>query len=275
MIHTPPPRLNRGLTDKGIRVSIAFLSDVGCVRKNNEDALVVADLAKAESTFGNGEKINHLLGERGLLLCVADGMGGAKAGEVAAHITVERLPVWLANDTDTGTPTERLRRALESINSEICSAARKDPEQDGMGAAVTAALVEDRRAAIGQIGDSRGYLIRSGMVRQLTKDQSMVQSMIDAGVLTPGEAASSPYRNVILQALGASEDVEPALVEIELEPDDKLVLCTDGLSNKVSAEEIRDVLLQPGTLYDACSKMVDLAKARGGEDNITIIAAQL
>jgi protein phosphatase len=102
----------------------------------------------------------------------------------------------------------------------------------------------------------------------------MVQSLMDAGVLTPKEAASSPYRNVILQALGARDEIEPSLVEIELEPDDCLVFCTDGLSNKISGDEIREALNGPGTLYDACSKMVELAKERGGEDNITVIAVR-
>ena len=274
MLHTPPPRLHRDGTEEGIRVSVAFLSDIGSVRKNNEDALVVADLAKAERTFANGEMINCLVGDRGLLLCVADGMGGAKAGEVAAQMTVERLPSVLTQDSNQASTIDRLRQALKSVNYDIACAAQKDFERQGMGAAVTAVLVNDRQAVIGQVGDSRGYLIRAGEVHQLTKDQSIVQSMVDAGVLTPTEAASSPYRNVILQALGAAEDVEPAVVEVELEVDDQLVLCTDGLSNKISPEEIRDTLSQPGTLYDSCLSMVDLAKQRGGEDNITVIVAQ-
>jgi protein phosphatase len=274
MNRTPSAKLHPKQPEKEIRVSVAFASDIGRVRHNNEDALVVADLAKGAPTFANGELINWHIGDRGMLLCVADGMGGANAGEVAARMAVEMLPSAFAEQS-AGSAAERLKNAIKSVNSEIAQAGRKDPDHQGMGTAVTAAFIDDWLAIIAQVGDSRGYLIRDGEAHQVTRDQSMVQSLMDAGVLTPKQAALSPYRNVILQALGTEDEIEPSLTEIDLEPNDYLILCTDGLSNKISPEEIKEALGQPGTHYDACLKMVDLANQRGGEDNITVIAAQL
>lgn len=274
MVHTPPQRLHRETANKGVRVSVAFISDLGCVRENNEDALVVADLERSDSTFANGELINWMLGEEGLLLAVADGMGGMNAGEVAASMAVEELPSLLQEESRRLTEAERIANALKSVNADILRAGREHPERRGMGAAITAALIHHSHATIGQVGDTRAYLVRGDRITQLTRDQSLVQSMIDAGLLEPEKAADFPYRNMINQALGAQDDLEPDLVEIDLEPDDYLVLCTDGLSNKVSSEDIREALNGPGTLYDACSKMVELARQRGGEDNITVIAAR-
>jgi len=177
-------------------VSAAWLTDVGRMRNNNEDALIVADLSERKVVNDSGEASLRRIGERGWLLAVADGMGGAQAGEVASHIATERLV------------------------------------------------------------------------------QTMVQTLIDAGVLTPEEATHSSQRNVILKALGAKDEIEPDLSRVGLSRGDHLLLCSDGLSNKIDAVEMRDIALKANTLDAACARLVALANDRGGEDNITVILAR-
>jgi protein phosphatase len=255
-------------------VSAAWLTDVGRVRNNNEDALIVADLSERKVVSGAGEVSLRRIGKRGWLLAVADGMGGAQAGEVASRIATERLAQILISVTEKTLVPEWLRDGLSSANREIRRVSREQPECQGMGATITAAIIHDGRAIIGQVGDSRGYLIRAGQIQQITKDQSMVQALVDAGVLTPEEAAHSPQRNFILKALGAEDELEPDLSRVELASGDYLLLCSDGLSNKVGNVEMRDIALKTKTLGAACIQLVALANERGGEDNITVILAR-
>jgi serine/threonine protein phosphatase PrpC len=143
-----------------------------------------------------------------------------------------------------------------------------------MGATMTAAIFHETRLFVAQVGDSRGYLIRDGQVRQITKDQSMVQALIDAGALTPEQAAQSPHRGVIWNALGAKDEIEPDLSLVGLARGDHLLLCSDGLSNKVGNVEMYEVARQAETLSAACAQLAALAIERGGEDNMTIILAR-
>src|SRR5574341_1123886 len=255
-------------------VSAAWLTDVGSVRKNNEDALMVADLSKAEVKSASGEVNQRQVGSEGWLLAVADGMGGAQAGEVASLVATEHLVRTLITGTEEIPVVRQLRNGLVSVNREIRRIGQEQPECKGMGATITAAIIHEGYAIIGQVGDSRGYLIRAGQIQQITKDQSMVQALVDAGVLTPEEAAHSPQRNVILEALGAKDELEPDLSRVKLASGDYLLLCSDGLSNKVGNVEMCDIALKSKSLGAACAQLVSLANRHGGEDNITVILAR-
>jgi serine/threonine protein phosphatase PrpC len=144
-----------------------------------------------------------------------------------------------------------------------------------MGATMSTAVVHDEQAIIGQVGDSRGYLIRGGRVQQLTKEHSLVQAMLDAGQLTEERAAHSPLRHVILHALGADDQLQPQLSFFDLERGDCVLLCSDGLSNKVGDVEVHDIVREIASLGEAGERLVALTNERGGEDNITLIMARL
>jgi protein phosphatase len=255
-------------------MSAAWLTDVGRVRDNNEDALIVADLSVRKIVNDSGEARLRRIGERGWLLAVADGVGGARAGEVASRIATERLAQILISAAKTTPVPVRLRDGLSSANQKIRRVSQERPECHGMGATMTAAVIHEGRAVIGQVGDSRGYLIRAGRIRQITKDHSLVQALIDAGVMTPEEATYSSRRNVILKALGAKDEIEPDLSLVALARGDHLLLCSDGLSDKVDDVEMRNIALRAEPLDAACARLVDLANERGGEDNITVILAR-
>jgi serine/threonine protein phosphatase PrpC len=259
-------------------ISAAWLTDVGRVRNNNEDALIVADLSGRTFVSDSGEASLRRIDERGWLLAVSDGVGGAQAGEVASRIATERLVQIVASATENTPVPASLRDGLSSANRQIRRVSQERPECQGMGATMTAAIIHgdghEGRAVIGQVGDSRGYLIRAGRIQQITKDQSVVQALIDAGMMTPEEAAHSSRRNVILKALGAKDEIEPDLSQVALARGDHLLLCSDGLSDKVDDVEMRDIALNAKTLDAACARLAALANERGGEDNITVILAR-
>jgi protein phosphatase len=255
-----------------ISISVYGCTDVGKWRPGNEDAFLVTGLT-AGSGF-NASAGEHCPDERGALLVVADGMGGAAAGEVASAMAVATL-----REVLTGMPVEQnigeqLKRATESANESIWTRAQQDGRLCGMGSTLTAALVRDGIAYISQVGDSRAYLIRGERIRQLTKDQSLVQLLIDLGDITPEEAAHHPQKKVILQALGAKPKVKAEMTTVELCRDDYLILCSDGLSNQVTPAEMREVVAQSPDPETACWQLVELANERGGEDNITVIVAR-
>lgn len=257
---------------KDISVSVFARTDTGLQRPGNEDAFLVADLTTGN--VGLGAKMStHQIGERGSLMVVSDGMGGAAAGEIASALAVKVLRESLMAESTETAICGRLKIATEKANEQIWKYANENPKFMGMGATLTAVLVLDTNAYIAQVGDSRAYLIRGKQVKQLTKDQSLVQLLLDSGAIKQDQIGSVP-QNVIMQALGTSETVEVAMATVELCKDDLLVVCTDGLSNKVSAEEMSGILHQSESLNAACKRLVELANERGGEDNITLIAAR-
>jgi serine/threonine protein phosphatase PrpC len=170
----------------------------------------------------------------------------------------------------------RIEKAVQEANREVLLAAR-EPGREGMGATLTAVFVQARNngatAFIAEVGDSRAYLLRAGRMTQLTKDQSYVQLLVDAGALDEHEAAESPLHNMILQAMGRQGRIDLGLGKLELRRRDCLLLCSDGLSNAVADAEIRDAVLHSSNLEEACVRLVDLANERGGKDNITVLAA--
>jgi serine/threonine protein phosphatase PrpC len=252
---------------------------VGRVRSKNEDAFIVADLtggALLETDAGmlEGRQLGEFeIGSRGVLLAVSDGVGGYKAGEIASALVVQSLSRSLASGVN-GEPDVLLERATQLANREVWEAAHH-PGREGMAATLTALYIHGRDAHIAEVGDSRAYLVRAGEIRQVTRDQSCVQLLVEAGAMTPEEARATRQRNLILQAMGLEPSVNVALGRLELRRGDLFVLCSDGLSTKVSALEMRDTLLRNSRLDVACRRLVELSNARGGDDNITVIAASV
>lgn len=256
-----------------VKVSVYGVTDVGVVRTNNEDNFLVAELTAGKTGLAP-ELLSHRVGERGTLLVVSDGMGGAEAGEVASRLVVDGLRAELGMAPLEEHAEGVMRAAVERVNHEIWSQAQQNSKQHGMGATLAAVWVRGPEVLIADVGDSRVYLLRAGKMRQITRDQSMVESLVEVGMLDRNEAESHPQRNVILQAMGARSEVVVAIERLELRRGDFLLLCSDGLSGKIAAEEMRDSVLTTPTLADACDRMVRLAKERGGEDNITVIVAE-
>jgi serine/threonine protein phosphatase PrpC len=260
-----------------VKLTVVGRTDVGKVRTNNEDAFVVADLARsAKLDTVEGEKSLELPAE-GMLLAVSDGMGGEEAGEVASALVVESLRRELAANKDvvsTEAITKMLDTAVFGANKEVFDAS-KEPGKKGMGATLTAVCVMGDTAFIAEVGDSRAYLIRAHRIRQMTRDQSFVQLLVDAGAISPDEAKDYPHKNVILQAMGQKADVKPAIGKLALRRFDKLLLCSDGLSNKVQDTEMREIVEATSSLDAACKKLIELANERGGEDNVTVVIAEL
>ncbi len=260
----------------GIKLAVAAKTDVGKVRTNNEDAYVVADLNRGERVTAE-RPTDFDVKERGVLLAVSDGMGGEQAGEVASALVVETLRQVLVenapeNEDGKTAITKLIENAVTKANEEVFAAA-KDPGKRGMGATLTAVYIHKDSAYIAEIGDSRAYLIRGRRVRQMTKDQSFVQLLLDSGAISEDEAKNYPHKNIILQAIGQQKNLSVALGRLKLRRNDRILICSDGLSNKVTPEEMREVVCAAATLDEACSKLIERANERGGDDNSTVVIA--
>ena len=260
-------------------VSVFGRTDVGRTREHNEDAFVVADLTSGNATL-QPEVRRHILGAKGTLFMVADGMGGAAAGEIASAMAVEVVlgelrEKWIAvSTTDPEEFVRAIRRATVAANQQIHNFASSHSEYRGMGTTATVAGLLGDVLYVAQVGDSRAYLVRDGVARQITKDQSLMQKLIEAGELTEDEAAQSERRNIILQALGPEPLVKIDLTHQKVRRGDVLVLCSDGLSGQVKKEEIARIVSEETDLVAACKLLIDRANENGGPDNITVIAAR-
>jgi serine/threonine protein phosphatase PrpC len=261
-----------------VEVSVFAKTDLGRSRDHNEDTFLVADLSTGNASL-HPEVRRHAVGPRGSLFMVADGMGGAAAGELASAMAADLIhrhlaTVW-ADDEDRSADrfAFRMREAVELANEQIYDYAKEHPEVRGMGTTVTAAGVFQDDLYLTQIGDSRAYLVRNGEAIQLTKDQSLMQRLVDAGELTEEEAEQSERRNIILQALGPDPRVKVDLSHQTLRRGDTLLICSDGLSGLVRREEFAAMVRRHDDLPSLCAALVDLANERGGPDNITIVAA--
>jgi serine/threonine protein phosphatase PrpC len=228
-------------------VEEAARTDTGRQRHTNEDAYFARSPAYA----------------------VADGMGGAQAGEVAAGIAAEAFETQLP---DSGTPEERLTRVASEANRKIYELAKKDSSRSGMGTTLTAALLADDEISIVHVGDSRAYLFRDGSLRQLTRDHSLVEELRRHGRITTEEAEEHPQRSIITRALGPDEDVDPDVQTHQVRSGDVFVLCSDGLTSMVREERMHEILAGKNSLQDAVDALVDEANAAGGRDNITVLA---
>ncbi len=257
-----------------VQVRVSARTDVGMIRRGNEDCFLVADLTTGNTGL-TPEVSHHRLGSMGSLMVVSDGMGGAVAGEIASDLAVNGVRDEMLKPGSTPLDvSQRLQIAVERTNRTVWQYAQDNPHLAGMGATLTAVLCHGNKAYVGQVGDSRAYLVRAGRIKQLTKDQSLVQLLVDAKAIQPDQANQVP-NNVILQALGTRPDVVVAVTSVDLCAGDAMLLCSDGLSNKMSADEMRDAIVQNlPDLAGACRRLIELANARGGEDNITALIAQ-
>jgi protein phosphatase len=240
-------------------LAVAARTDVGMVRSGNEDNF----FADADQSHG--------------LFIVADGMGGHAAGEVASEMAVQIVPRELSSVRDVTHPSARdkVMNSLKTANKAIYDRMISEPDKQGMGTTVSALLMSNGRYMIGQVGDSRVYLLRDGMLTQLTKDHSYVQEQVDAGFLTPEQARYHPYSNVITRCVGAGDTVEPDVYDGELKIGDVLLVASDGLTGMVDDRRLQQLLLArstPGRIVDA---LIADANGRGGLDNITAIVIRV
>ena len=264
---------------KSVVVHVFGRTDVGRMREHNEDAFVVADLTRGNATL-QPEVRTHTIGDRGTLFMVADGMGGAAAGEIASAMAIEAVLREVTSALASAeAPTDdqfatAIKRATSAANAEIHMFAVEHPEFRGMGTTATVAGVLGDIVYLAQVGDSRAYLVRDGVAQQITKDQSLMQKLIEAGELTEEEAEQSERRNIILQALGPEAAIKIDLTHQQLREGDTLVLCSDGLSGQVKTDEIARIVTEERDLTAACKRLIDRANDAGGPDNITVIVAR-
>lgn len=261
-----------------VRLQVSARTDRGRTRDHNEDTFLVADLTRGTTEVLPDGRTT--IGPRGVLLLVADGMGGAAAGELASAMAAETIfehlrTAWAEKNEISGDEfIRRLREAVELANSRIHAYAKEHPDSRGMGTTATVVGVLGPRLYLAQVGDSRAYLIRQNEAVQLTKDQSLMQRLIDAGELTEEQAAQSERRNIILQALGPDPRIRADVTYQDLARADTLILCSDGLSGQVKREELGSIAASEPDLGGLCQRLIDLANARGGPDNITVVAAR-
>jgi protein phosphatase len=228
-------------------VEVAGLTDPGRVRRRNEDAFVCAPP----------------------LFAVADGMGGAQAGEVASRLAAAAFHDY--HEADSLDPEARLRSIIQEANRRIYARASSDPHASGMGTTITAALVSGSRVAVGHVGDSRAYRLRDGTLEQLTQDHSLVADLVRSGRITPEEAEVHPQRSVITRALGTDAAVTVDSFSVEVSPGDVYLLCSDGLTTMLDVEAVQQILVETGSLDGAARSLVAAANQNGGEDNITVV----
>lgn len=277
--------------DRPIRVEVFARTDPGVKRAQNQDSFLVADLSRAASQGGfrlesdmDDQEMKpgrFVSGPKGALLIVADGMGGAAAGAVASKLASSYIyesiaANWLTDRNNSPNQfASHIVEAVESANASVHATGSKNPEFRGMGSTATVVGILDGFLYLAQVGDSRAYVVRRGETQQVTRDQSIVQEMLDAGQITEDEAMASQRRNVILQALGANPTVEVDLTYQQIRRGDVIVLCSDGLSGQVRADEIGSAVLTSDDLVEACDELIALANGRGGPDNITVVAARV
>jgi PPM family protein phosphatase len=255
-----------------IEVRVFGQTDVGQVREHNEDNFLIADLSRKTREFEPGEV--QTLGRSGAVFGVCDGMGGAAAGEVASQLAVDIIYDRLSEAKPPRNREDlarRLVRAVQDAGLRIFSEARADRSRRGMGTTSTIATLMDDRLFLAQVGDSRAYILRDGELTQVTRDQSLVNQLIEAGQLTEEEAETFEHNNIILQALGTSEVVQVDLTYVDLRADDTLLICSDGLSGMVRGEDIRGILSELEDPAEAGAKLIASANEAGGHDNVTVV----
>jgi len=269
-----------------VHVDVSGLSDPGKVRARNEDHFIVTRIGRyletVLTTLPAGE-VPKRAEESGYAMIVADGMGGHAGGEMASRMAISGLvklvlatPDWIfrVDDTVATNATRRSKRRIRHLNTLLIEYGRQDPDFRGMGTTLTIARIMGSQLQVVHVGDSRAYLLRQERLHRLTRDHTYVQLLIDSGELTEEEAAHFGARHVLVNALGGlTDDVEVDVDRLKLESGDRLLLCSDGLTDLVEDDEIRHVLMDCRESAAACRRLVDLALERGGRDNVTVVAA--
>ncbi|CQR47744.1 Serine/threonine phosphatase stp [Paraliobacillus sp. PM-2] len=237
-----------------------FLTNQGKVRAHNED---------------NGGVFQNKSDQ--YLAVVADGMGGHKAGDVASQLVVEHLQEkWQSSEEikDKTSAENWLKSSIETVNTSVYNYAQNNKECYGMGTTVVAVIYGHDFISVANIGDSRCYLFAEEVLRQVTEDHSLVNELVRSGQISKEDAAFHPRKNVITKALGTEKHIEPDMVNEKWEPGNKLLLCSDGLSNKIEDYELVPFLTDEKPLSDKANALVDTANERGGEDNITLVLSE-
>lgn len=271
----------------GVHVDAHGRTDVGKVRSQNQDQFLIAALHKVVELHGTSipEAYSRRFdsGARALLLLVADGVGGGLGGDEASSVTLDAIMDYVTNSMrcfyklDEQIPQDlllELAATVEKSHAAVRSRAEEVPERAGMATTLTMAHVLWPRAYVVHIGDSRCYRFRAGELLQVTKDQTVVQDLIDAGALKPEDAAESPYASVLSQAIGAHDSVQPVISRVGLQSGDTLLLCTDGLTAHLDDRAIADALGAAGDAEAATGRLVDGALGGGGSDNVTVVVSR-
>jgi serine/threonine protein phosphatase PrpC len=238
-------------------VESSQLSDVGQKRRHNEDYV---------GFYEPGQIAD--LETRGRLYVLADGVGGAAAGEIASQYTVKKIIHSYYQSSD-GDAASQLRRAIEGANADIFAQNLRRTDRREMATTVVAAIIQGNQLIVANVGDSRAYIVRGESIEQITEDHSLVAELISDGSITAEQAETHPYRNVILRSVGAHETVQVDIFSRQLTPGDLLILCSDGLLRHVSDQELA-VIARACSPSEATQRLVSLANERGGDDNITI-----
>jgi protein phosphatase len=259
-----------------MNITIGKKTDVGCVREANEDSFYVElpqEGAPKGASLQGGADSHH----RYALLIVADGMGGQVAGKEASETAVDIVKGLFAAKAKGRKPLKDIKKFLVDAFREANKAVfeKGEAQAANMGTTLTTAFIDDHNAYIGSVGDSRAYHIRGREIRQVTEDHTLAEDMVKKGKATREEVSKSPMRSMLTRSIGTKEEVavdEP--IGIELEDGDCLVLCTDGLTNLVEEQEIISVIHNTPDVQKACNKLIDMARRRGGHDNITVVTAE-
>lgn len=228
-------------------------TDTGRQRDYNEDSALVAPTSS------------------GRLLAVADGMGGHNAGDVASETALAAFVDDLGETLADADPATALERSAEAADERVREKAAEDPDREGMGTTLVAALVCDESATVVNVGDSRAYSVADDAIEQVTVDHSLVQELVDSGEITEAEAETHPQRNVVSQALGAAETIDPDSFTLEFGAEETLLLCSDGLTEEVSESTIQEVVAGSPTVEDAADELVATANENGGSDNVSVV----
>lgn len=229
-----------------------MLSDIGLVRKLNEDS------------------IGYIEDEKKRYYVVADGMGGHNAGEVASKIAVQSTIDYINKNENFHEPQNILIDAVKFANKKIYEEAKVNSKMAGMGTTITACLLYGEKMFVANVGDSSCFVITGDNINKVTKDHSLVQQLVDAGSITEEEAVNHPNKNIITRALGTNSEVEVDLFTFDIAECRKVILCSDGLSNSVTKGEIYDIVIESNN-EEACRKLVELSKIKGSNDNISVI----
>jgi protein phosphatase len=228
-------------------------TDTGRQRAHNEDSVLAAP------TSG------------GRLLAVADGMGGHNAGEVASASALAAFVDELGETLAEADRATALERAVVTADERVREKAAEDPDREGMGTTLVAALVDGESATVVNVGDSRAYSVTDTEIEQISVDHSLVRELVDAGEITEAEAETHPQRNVVSQALGAAESIDPDSFTVEFGPGETLLLCSDGLTEEVAESTVREVVAGAASLERTAEDLIRIANENGGSDNVSVV----
>lgn len=272
---------------EGIGVDVRGRTDVGKVRRVNQDHFLVAALHKVidihDTSLPTSYRERFDSGARALLFLVADGVGGGPRGEIASSLTLDAIMGYVTNSMrcfyklDQVASSDLMRELATSVQEShvrLRNESEVDPDTAGMATTVTMAHVLWPRAYLVHIGDSRAYHLRGDVLTQITQDQTVSQALVESGAMTEEQAASSPYANMLTQAVGGTDELEPALSHVDLQTGDALLMCTDGLTKHVSPPNIARLLAEHDDAAAASNALVEAALEGGGTDNVTALVAR-